>query len=92
MVGESPDGDREAFLTATHRRHGLQNGFAAGLDAGAQVKSWLLPGRAAKGGPALHAKVQASELMTPKAEDVPPSHSSSLETPQVQSTAAPVKI
>lgn len=77
---------------ARQQSHGPQNGFAAGLEAGAQVKSLMFTVKVAKGAPAWHAEVQAPELMISKAEDDPPSQPSSLKTLQAQATAAPAEI
>lgn len=67
---------------AQERSRGPQEGFSAGLGAGPQGKSLMFTVNAAKGAPTSHAEVQTSKLMTSKAENVPPSHSSSLETPR----------
>lgn len=80
---------------AQERSHGPQEGFSAGLGAGPQGKSLMFTVSAAKGAPTSHAEVQTSELMTSEAENVPPSHSSSLKTPRhptPRDTAAPAEI
>lgn len=97
MVVKAPVGTEEPSFSqpradARERSHGPQKGFPAGLEAGAQGKPSMLTVRVAKGAPTSHAEVQTSKLMTSKAENVPPSHSSSLETPQVQDIAAPAEI
>lgn len=88
---EEPSSSRPR-ADAWERSHGPQKGLPAGLEAGAQGNSLMLTVRVAKNTPISLAEVQTSKLMTSKAENVPPSHSSSLETPQAQDTVAPAKI